>query len=206
MRDQSAKSVLSHVHADDGCGPMTTGVMTIFSRTICTVVQKEEYSMRIEQHIAIAWAERLTKKVLDDVIDILTHTNAELSGDSGLKNVWEEVCAQVQSQESAYWSAYDWTLSDLIERTVGNLGHDEQLALWSITDAGWDYIHDHHTDRDGVKNVPVDTGDIVQKLRGVLLSAADDYESPTLYRFLWGEDDPQYGDEEEEELDREKEQ
>ena len=38
-----------------------------------------------------------------------------LSGnDSGLKSVWEEICAHVQGQESIYWDAYENTIENHI--------------------------------------------------------------------------------------------
>jgi len=73
--------------------------------------------------------------------------------------------------------------------------------LWAVTEEGWDYIYDHHADAEGVAGVPLNTGDIVSKLAGEVLSAAADYESPSLYRYLWGEDDPQYDEDEDYEVD-----
>jgi hypothetical protein len=38
-----------------------------------------------------------------------------LSGDdSGLANVWDEICIQVQYEHSFYWSAYEETINNLI--------------------------------------------------------------------------------------------
>ena len=34
--------------------------------------------------------------------------------DSGLKNVWEEVCVQVQGEQSYYWDAYLVTINNFI--------------------------------------------------------------------------------------------
>ena len=62
--------------------------------------------MRIEQHIVAAWAKLLSETLVKDAIAALEQmdANAMLSGDdSGLKNVWEEVCVQLQYEESIFW-------------------------------------------------------------------------------------------------------
>ena len=41
-----------------------------------------------------------------------------LSGDSGLKNVWAEICSQGRSEQSVYWDAYVDTMENFI---VGQL-------------------------------------------------------------------------------------
>lgn len=159
---------------------------------------------RIEEHIVAAWASKLAASALKDVIGELESMEAMLSGDSGLANVWEEICAQVQGEESSEWSAYENLVEELLYVLVESLDGDSQLALWATTEAGWDYIYDHHADKDGVAGVPLTTSDIVSKLAGEVWSVAADYESPSLYRYIWGEDDPQYdegGGENEEDLD-----
>ncbi|WP_150673806.1 hypothetical protein [Pseudomonas fluorescens] len=89
---------------------------------------------------------------------------------------------------------YDDVIQDLLHSAVKDLDRDAQLALWAVTDAGWDYIYDHHAGQDGVAGVPLNTRDIVRKLKEEVLSAAADYESPSLYRYILGDEDPE-GDE-----------
>ncbi|MDR3428080.1 hypothetical protein [Silvimonas sp.] len=152
---------------------------------------------RIEQHIVAAWANRLTDAAVNSTISELKASSAELSGDSGLANVWEEFCAQVQGEESADWSSYEDVVEELLSGFVEGLDRDAQLALWTATEPGWAYLYDHHADQDGAMGVPLNTGDIVSKLEEEVWSAAADYESPSLYRYRWGEDDPEYDDDEE---------
>jgi hypothetical protein len=162
----------------------------------------EGVQMRIERFIAVAWAARLERQAVSDVIGSLERMEASLSGDSDLKNAWEEVCAQVQGEESADWSTFEDTIKDQLYSIVERLDRGAQLALWAVTDEGWDYIYVHHADQDGAAGVPLNTGDIVTQLMDQVLSAAADYESPSLYRYIWGENDPEYDeDEEEQEVD-----
>lgn len=152
---------------------------------------------RIEQHIVKAWANRLAATTVKEVIDKLKGMAAKLSGDSGLTNVWEEICAQVQGEASAYWAAYQDAIEGLLHTCLESLDRDAQLALWAVTDVGWDYIYDHHADPDGSASVALNTGDIVSMLASDVLSAAADYESPSLYRFKWGADASEYDEDEE---------
>jgi hypothetical protein len=154
---------------------------------------------RIEQHIVAAWAKRLAAEVVRSVIGELQTMEAMLSGDSGLANVWEEVCAQVQGEESCEWATYEDVVDDLLHACIGSLDRDAQLALWAVTNEGWDYIYDHHADQDGVEGLPLDTGDIVTNLASDVLSKAADYESPSLYRHKWAADDPEYDEDAEDE-------
>lgn len=153
---------------------------------------------RIERHIVNAWARRLAASAVNDVISDLEGMKAMFSGDSGLANVWEEICAQVQGEESSAWPAYENLVEELLDALVNSLDRDSQLALWATTDAGWDYIYDHHADQDGVEGVPLTSCDIVSKLTREVWAVAANYESPSLYRHIWGEDDPWYSDEDDE--------
>ncbi|UVJ44300.1 hypothetical protein NVV94_01405 [Pseudomonas sp. LS1212] len=153
--------------------------------------------MRIEQQIVDAWATSLVIEVVSDVINVLEGMDAVLSGDSGLANVWEEVCAQVRLGESLDWPIYEESIVDLLCAGVEELDRDAQLALWAVTDEGWDYIYDHHADEGGATGAPLDISDIVAKLKKDVLSAAADYESPSLHRYIWGKNDSKYDEDEE---------
>ena len=107
--------------------------------------------MRIEQHIVAAWARQLSDKLIKDSIAALEQMDANemLSGDdSGLKNVWEEICVQVQQEESIFWDAYLETMEGLLTGFVELLDRDARMALWAVTDEGSDYVDDHQADTD----------------------------------------------------------
>lgn len=72
--------------------------------------------MRIEQHLVAAWASQLSDKLIKDAIQSLAAMDSQemISGDSGLKNVWEEVCVQVQDEQSIYWEAYVETMEGVL--------------------------------------------------------------------------------------------
>ena len=108
--------------------------------------------MRIERSIAHSWATQLGSKVVKSGVAALKRKDTEqiLSGeDSGLKNVWDEICVQVQSEESVFWGTYLETVEGILLGLVEALNRAERLALWAETDEGWDYVYDHRDDEDG---------------------------------------------------------
>lgn len=144
--------------------------------------------MRIEQHIVAAWAGRISEKVVGEAIADLERMKGQggemLSGDSGLKSVWEEICVQVQGEQSFFWNFYVETMESLLSGSVELLDQDSRLALWTTTDAGWDYVYDHRDEDEGVDDVPVLSDEIVTKLMESLLQAAADFENPRVTKFL----------------------
>lgn len=140
--------------------------------------------MRIERYIARAWGLRIQESLIEAAISRMERmTDAEmLSGDdSGLMNVWEEVCAQAQGETSVFWDTYVELIDNFFKARVGALEREEQLALWVMTDAGWDYVYDHHADESGAEaDIPLDLMEIVDMLRSELMTKAEDYESSTL--------------------------
>ncbi len=60
--------------------------------------------------------------------------------DSGLASTWEEICVQVQSQESVDWDAYDYTVYDIVWREVKRLPPSVLRTLWLDTIPGQDWL------------------------------------------------------------------
>lgn len=147
--------------------------------------------MRIEQHIVSAWAEQLAGKLIQDAIEALQKMDSAemLSGDSGLKNAWEEICVQVQSEQSFFWDTYVETMEGLLEGYAELLNRDARMALWAVTDQGWDYIADHQADDQGAALVPLDMHAIVDMLRDKLLATAADFSNQRVERFLARDED-----------------
>lgn len=53
--------------------------------------------------------------------------------DSGLKNVWDELCAQVQGEESVFYSAYLDVVESIINGLLDACQEDEKIILWTQT-------------------------------------------------------------------------
>src|SRR5687768_9725323 len=69
---------------------------------------------------------------------------AILSGDdSGLTNTWDEICVQVQFEQSFQWSVYEETAKMLLQRQLEALPILDISAAWLRTDAGFDWVVDN---------------------------------------------------------------
>jgi hypothetical protein len=57
--------------------------------------------------------------------------NDLLSGDdSGVTNAWEEICVQVQEEQSFYWDTYEATVGQYVGVEVEGLPPYELNAIW----------------------------------------------------------------------------
>ena len=83
-----------------------------------------------------------------------------LSGDdSELDTTWDEICVQVQDEESVFWDVYDEIVRDMVRAHVAELPKFEREAIWFQTDAGIDWACDEPEDRN---SYPVTDDDIVE--------------------------------------------
>lgn len=79
----------------------------------------------------------MTRKV---IADLQRMKSSSLSGeDSGFKNTWDEICVQVQYDQSIYWDAYDLTVRSLLDSYVEHLDDFEREAVWLQTPEGKDW-------------------------------------------------------------------
>ena len=147
--------------------------------------------MRVEERIIGAWADQLANRVVKKTVAALKKMGRDcmLSGDSGLKNVWEEVCVQVQSEYSVDWDTYETVIDDLLASYASELERSAVLALWATTDEGSDWMNENCVASDGYEEVPFSIGAIAEQLRGNVLSIASDYKSPAVRRYLRRADD-----------------
>jgi hypothetical protein len=128
-------------------------------------------------------AESVCERVKNEVIRTLKGMEGGLSGeDSGLSSVWEEICVQLQYEESVCWDTYDMTVRETVQFLVEELPTFEREALWLLTGEGSEWEWEDVEDRD---SYPIRISDIV---RHVVESAV--YEegrfstAPNVLRYL----------------------
>ena len=124
-------------------------------------------------------AQRITRRTIRD----LQRMPSDLSGEgSGLANVWNEICAQVQHERSFAWNAYDQTARAVVDSLVEELLPHEQAALWLQTDEGIDWDSDDPAER---ATNPVATDDIAAYLlRDYIYPAAEDWSNTRIRAYL----------------------
>jgi hypothetical protein len=88
-------------------------------------------------------------------------TDTMSGDDSELKTTWDEICAQVQYEESFHWDAYDHTVRCIVRGHVAKLPKHERDAIWLQTNAGSDWDCEEPSDREAD---PVQDDDIVDWL------------------------------------------
>jgi len=109
-------------------------------------------------------------------------TEERQSGDDTvLDNVWDEVCVQVQRQESTMWEDYVDTIRQIIKvHGLPKLAPEEQQAIWLQTNSGLGWNSDEETGE-----IPTDDDDIVEYiLNDYVLTAAADWKNSRIEKYI----------------------
>jgi hypothetical protein len=104
----------------------------------------------------------------------------------GLKSAWDEVCVQVQKQESALSHMHVVTLRGLIARDVEKLTTPELQALWLQTHQGEDWWTDLDESWDGV---PYEVDDIVDHILDQVIAMAASWSNKRIAAHVAGSPD-----------------
>ena len=137
-----------------------------------------------ESAIAHQVAEKAATKVTAHTVrSLLKMTDGLNSGDdSGLVNVWEEICAQVQFERFTMWDVYEHTAQAILASEVESLAAYEREALWlqSIQGIAWDGKEDEQRGA-----YPVLNSDIVEYLwSNYVIPEADRSSNPRIRAYL----------------------
>jgi hypothetical protein len=135
---------------------------------------------RIVKALARAVALRLSRRAVVR-LQKMRHT---LSGDdSELKTTWDEICAQVQGDESQLWDAYESAMTDALVWDVLQLPIYEKQAIWLQSPEGEDW--DCQDDERKSDEPPVSDDDIVRHLvQEYVLAEAGRWSNPRIRAFL----------------------
>ena len=147
--------------------------------------------MYCKDRIISEFARRACKAVSARVIrELQKITQGMQSGDdSCLENIWDEVCVQVQGEESVMWELYTDMIEDIIRTGVEKLDEETAASIWLQTDEGddWvDWVEDEYEGGIGQPDkVACNTDDIARYiLNEYVLSAAADWTNRRIDRFL----------------------
>ena len=102
-----------------------------------------------ESAIVRAVAQEAALRITRKVVAALQRIRHTLSGDdSELKTIWDEICVQVQYEESLFWDTYDKTARDIVGAYLAKLQNYEREAIWLQTDVGRDWDCDEPENRE----------------------------------------------------------
>src|SRR5436309_3104975 len=137
-----------------------------------------------ESSVVRALADQVCKRLTRRLIATLQKlNNGLLSGqDSGLKNTWDEICAQVQFEESFSWDVYDEAVRAVAASDVEKLLPHEREAIWLQTTAADDWDCEDESRR---HPYPVLNEEIVNYLVGeYIYSQAGNWSNHRLRSYL----------------------
>jgi hypothetical protein len=131
--------------------------------------EQMDYRDKIISDIAEAECKHICRKV---ILALQRMTEGMQTGDdTPLKNIWDEVCVEVQFYQSVFWDLYLYTIGTTIWAAVERLDVPRKQAIWLQTGAGMDWAVENED-----QQVPVDCErDIIDYIQNsfVLSEAAD---------------------------------
>ena len=132
---------------------------------------------KIIREIADAECERISRKV---ILALQKQTDCLMSGgDSGLKNVWDEICVQIQQEYSNYWNLYVETVEGLVEAEVNKLPIRIQEAIWLQTETGWNSSEE---------NICIFHNELSRYIaEDYIFSKASDWSNRRIHFYIYGE-------------------
>lgn len=145
--------------------------------------------LKLLRENAAAMGARLAKAAARDLKNY--RENLPSGPDSGLKNVWEEICVQVHGEQSYFWDAYrDMAIGHLAYR-VKALPDLKQRLLWTGSPDGRDWIAECDEIEDGAmlgEDVPIGDADEVAcwMFDDYLVPLADRFRNRRIERFQEG--------------------
>ena len=138
-----------------------------------------------ESNIVRAIADEVCRRCTRKTIAILQSMNATLlSGDdSGLGNTWDELCVQLQYEQSFYWPANEQTVWGFVEGYIEvELKPHEREAIWLQTLEGIDWQYEDDESR--VTNPVVDSEIVEYLLKSWIYRAAENWTNSRIRTFL----------------------
>lgn len=140
---------------------------------------KSEFSLLYA--IAVLQRARITKQTIRSLKTF--GREVMLSGDdSGLKNIWEEICVQFQWEESFHWDAYE----DLIQKVIlGILEKEPRPIIELLAYIGLDDYSEEY------ENLVLDLDGAMQFVKEELYEEAANFQNGRIKRYL----DRNYNDE-----------
>lgn len=127
----------------------------------------------------------LTRTVIRD-LQQLRGEHTQSGPESGLRDVWDEICVQVQLERSPLWDAYLAVLEATVERRMRDVGAVRLKAIWLQTRRGQAWI-DEVAERGRGEATPSrvwNAEDVLEHLRERVLSVATEWSNARIRRYL----------------------
>ncbi len=132
--------------------------------------------------IVSALAQDVEKRAVQKAIADLQELRDTLSGDeSGLETVWDEICVQVQFEQSFVWDTYETVIRNTLAGIVEALPGFEREALWMQSDAALEWECREPGEREPY---PVNSHDVVEYLFQAVCESAGSLSNHRIRRYI----------------------
>lgn len=139
--------------------------------------------VHFKDKIISKYANKACKKIAVSLIRRLQQmTGEKMSGDgSPLKNIWDEVCIQVQYEYSFYWDYYLLDMENYMSGEIEDLDRETKEAIWKQTRAGMEWEAENEDEEDLVYG----EDDIIEYvLNEFVLSEAMNYTNKRIQKYV----------------------
>jgi hypothetical protein len=136
-----------------------------------------------EKTVTPAAGRRVVDRIVGAIIRELQAMNDRdmlNSGSSVLTNVWDEICAQRQGEESFAWDAYVETMQAIIDSRLLDLPRARLTAAWLATPQGEDWLCEADAGELATPNV----SDVAEFILSALLRKAFDHSNTRIRTYL----------------------
>jgi hypothetical protein len=127
-----------------------------------------------------AVAGRIMRAVITELED---KNDGMFSGNDGLKNTWEEICVQVQHEESVHWEWYDRHVREMVARHAAGLPENERRALWLQTPEGEEWGRENDV---VFGDCPVLDDEITEYVAKCIYNEASNFINPRIREYMEG--------------------
>jgi hypothetical protein len=133
--------------------------------------------MNIEERLVWRLADRATEKIVRRIIRQLQAEATASTGQEHLQTAWDDICIQVQVDESYYWDAYIEEIDRRIEWEFNELPEIERTAIWLQSDEGSRWSVDSG---ESDEKPPIFAADVLNDVRAEVLGKAGDWTNSAI--------------------------
>ena len=105
--------------------------------------------------------------------------------DSGLRDVWDEICVQVQGMQSGFWDHYERVAWSIVRSLLADMSRVELHAVWVQTRGGEEWL-DENEDSPNGEDRPYSEEEVAEYLLRALLNRAADWSNSRIRSYVEG--------------------
>lgn len=141
------------------------------------------YKDKIIEYVAEEACKKVSRKVIRGFQEMTE--GMQYGDDSPLKNVWDEICAQVQGEQSFMWGVYLDTIRQFIGHELELLDRQIKQAIWLQTNEGSDWEYDNEENEQEEDSVPFCEDEIVKYiLQDYILQSAANWNNEQIEEYF----------------------